>query len=123
MLAGDVSELLSFLCVFLTRSLTLTLTRTRSTHHVLIITCVTHILVFGYDVHVLQSDVDPDRPGLAVPEEVRQLFVVRHVVGRVHVPRALEVLQEDILRRFYPQFCRNAIKIVWFMIVARVQQE
>ena len=45
---------------------------------------------------VLQADVDPHAVVAAVPEEVRRLFGVGDVVGRLQVGRTVEVLEEEL---------------------------
>ena len=51
------------------------------------------------DVDVLQSDVDSDLR-VSVPEEVRLLLDVRHVVGRLQVPCIVQILHEQIVGMF-----------------------
>ena len=67
----------------------------RVAQHVLIVTVVRQVAVLGDQMHVEDADVDA-QAGLAVPVEVRRLRGVRDVVGRLEVPRAVEILGEHV---------------------------
>lgn len=60
---------------------------------------VVDILKDWNNIDVLQSDVDAYL-GITVPEEVRLLFDVRHVVRRLQIPRVVQVFEKKILRMF-----------------------
>ena len=72
----------------------------RVAQHVFIVSVVRYVPVLRYKVHVEYPDVD-SQSRLPVPVEVRRLCRVRHVVGRLQVAGAVQVLQEDIARRFH----------------------
>ena len=77
-------------------------------HHKLIVPHVLDILVDRHQVDIVHPDVDP-QPRISVPEEVRHLLEGGHVVSRLQLFRPVEVLEEDVGRRFHT----NPLKQVW----------
>ena len=73
------------------------------------IAVVRHFVVDSDDVYVLKADVQ-SRPGLAVPEEVRHLLRVGHVVSRLQRSLGVQIVDEHVVRRrLDTRTCRTII--------------
>jgi len=88
-LLDDPLEPLAFVC------------EARITDDELVIPLVDDVIIHRNDVDRLKPDVysDPGR-ATAKPEEVRHLFGVRDVIGRLKLRRRRQILAEDVVRQF-----------------------
>ena len=88
-----------------------------SGHEVHLAATMVNVLEDWHNVDVLQSDVDAYL-GVTEPEEVRLLFNVSHVVGRLQVSCIVEVFNEQIVGMFHTKPCqRNHVTMVYHVMM------